>query len=200
MPLAADLIYTESHCEDAKNLLTQEYKGKPRIEAFLCALGDQCQLVENAYWQLLTLRDLANATGINLDILGKIVGEPRKDRTDDVYRTFIGIRILVNSSDGQLEQLLTILRTAFGSSAGFYIFENYPMSIQIFLPSDIGDILPLDFTLYLRLAKDAAVGMAFTWTVVAETETFTFNSSATNQTWGSTTDPTIGGKWAGVSR
>ena len=200
IPLAGDILYLESYCEDSKNLLTQEYKGKPRIEGFLCALGEQAQLLENAFYQLLTLRSLSTATGVNLDRLGDIVGEKRRDRLDDVYRVYIGIRILVNSSDGKVEQILSIMRAAFGNMAGFYIFENAPMSVQVFLPTDIGDILPLDFTLYLRLAKDATVRLDFIWTVAAESATFFFNDSDSGQCIGSTTDASLGGKMGGVSK
>lgn len=200
VPLPSDIEYIESHCEDAKSLLTQEYKGLPRIEGYLCALGDQCQEVEKTLYQLLTLCNLDTATGVNLVQLGQIVGEEKRDRADDIYRVFIGIRILVNSSDGTIDQLLAIVLKAFGPSCGVYLYENAPMSVQVILPTDIGDIEPLDFTLYLRLAKDAGVRLDFIWTVVDESATFTFNASASGQCLGSTTDASLGGKIAGVSK
>lgn len=190
----------DDHCADALTYLLYRYKGKPRLSDFLCTLGDQATDLELAFWDLFTKRTLDAAEGIQLDGIGRIVGEPRKDRADDVYRIFLRVRIAVNRSDGRVDDdLYPIMRLAFGDDAAVAITEHYPMALQVTLLEDIGDVSPADFILYLRQAKAGSVRLDFVYTVEAQADTLTWDSSESGQTWGSTTDPAIGGVWAGVA-
>lgn len=198
-PADTNLVRIDSHCEDAKTKLLYRYNRKPRLEAFLCTLGDQATQVELALWDLYTKRTLATAEGAQLDGIGRIVGEPRKGRTDEVYRVFLRVRILVNRSDGRIGDLYSILLQAFGQGAEVAILEHYPAAIQVILLDDIGDVAPSDFALYLRQAKAGGVRLDFVYTVEPLADTLIWNSSEPGQVWGSTTDPAIGGVWAGVA-
>lgn len=193
------LVRIDSHCEDAKDKLLYRYKRKPRLEAFLCTLGDQATDLELAYWDLFTKRTIDTAEGDQLDGIGRIVGEPRKDRTDDVYRIFLRVRILVNRSDGRPDDLYAIMLQAFGEDAVVSITEHYPAALQVTLGEDIGDVEPGDFIIYLRQAKGGGIRLDFVYTVEPLADTLVWNSSEPGQVWGSTTDPSIGGVWAGVA-
>lgn len=90
--------------------LKEQFKAKPNIEAWLTVLLTPVQRLEDALYQLLTERGIDNAIGAQLDALGKIVGQVRDGRTDEVYRRFIRARISVNKSNGLIEDVLTVTR------------------------------------------------------------------------------------------
>lgn len=187
----------EDHCAEGKVRLLFRYRNKPRLEAVLCTLTDQLSELEVAARDVWVGRQLDTAVGVQLDGIGDIVGEPRKGRTDEVYRIFLRVRILVNRSDGKVEQLYAILVQAFGA-VPMAITEHYPASLQVVLYEAIGDVLPGDFVMYLRQAKGGGVRLEFSYTVEALTDTLIWNSSESDQAWGSTADPDLGGVWAGV--
>lgn len=203
LPGALDLPGTIDHCEDAKAHTIQDYKGLPRFEALLCILGDQATQLESAFQSLLQLRGLDTANDVQLDQLGRIVGEPRKDRTDDEYRVFIRVRILVNLSNGRPEDLYQILRVAF-PGVRLVLTEHPPMAIQVVVYSDVfATVGPFDFVLYLRAAKDAGVSLAFGWLTEAEGDSFIWNdesnpSADLNEAWGDEVDGS-GPLWGGVT-
>lgn len=66
------------------------------------------QGLEYALQQLYTERNIDNAIGAQLDVLGVIVGQPRNGLIDDTYRRHIRARISANRSKGTLKDLLTV--------------------------------------------------------------------------------------------
>lgn len=78
------------------------------ITLFMQAVLASVQDVENALQQLYRERRVDVAVGAQLDILGKVVGQPRQDLDDDTYRRYIRARVSTNRSDGVVEDLITI--------------------------------------------------------------------------------------------
>lgn len=139
--------------------LLSKYRGKPRLEGSLRAVGAVLQPLEDALWALFTARGLDNAEGVQLDGLGEIVDEPRKGRIDDVYRRFIGVRILVNRSNGRIEELNTILTRMLGEGASFFV-RQYAMSLVVHVNVDIAPLSSTEILTYLRKAKAGGVRLA----------------------------------------
>jgi hypothetical protein len=102
--------HVTDHADRAVARLRQQYKDKTNIEAWLRILVAPIQRLEDALWQLLTMRGIDEAEGVQLDALGKIVGQPRDGRSDSVYRRFIRARIATNKSNGAFENILTVTR------------------------------------------------------------------------------------------
>lgn len=201
------LEWTNDHCTRGMSRLIEQYKDKPRIEAIVCTINDQVQDLETALWRLYTERGIDYAYGIQLDKLGEIVGEERKGQTDEPYRRFIRVRILVNKSDGKFEQLLEIALLALNDAevpAEVKVTEYFPAAVDVTINSAILTFGLVPFYLFalLRLAKAAGVNltMQFVWGEIAEA--FTFGSSSlypedgTDLGWGSTSDATLGGEWS----
>ena len=44
---ADDIVRVESHCDDAKSLLIDQFRKRPRIEAMLCALLEGVQELDD---------------------------------------------------------------------------------------------------------------------------------------------------------
>lgn len=100
------LSHTTTHVSDGLAKLVEQLKGKPKLTALVTALLSQVQDVEDALWQLYTLRSILTATGKALDAIGRIVGEPRGNAPDDdQYRKRILARIRTNLSSGTVNDL-----------------------------------------------------------------------------------------------
>lgn len=90
--------------------LAPPFWGKPRIAAILKSWLDEMQALENAIFDVLNKRLLDNAISAQLDVLGKIVGQPRGTSDDTLYRGLIRIRIQVNRSLGEASDVYAFLR------------------------------------------------------------------------------------------
>lgn len=88
------------YVEQGLDRLLEQYKGKIRIEGLLTPWLKQAQIVEDIAWEVITLRYLDTAEGVQLDVLGKIVGRKRAQLDDDTYRLRLKVQILINRSDG----------------------------------------------------------------------------------------------------
>ena len=108
----------------ALDRLTQQFRDKANIVAFVTALATPAQALEDALQQLLTQRTIYTATGATLDALGKLVGQARNGLADDDYRRYIAARVRANSSDGLPEQLIAICRLVVDDDIVSYTYRN----------------------------------------------------------------------------
>ena len=83
---------------------------KPKIRALIEGQADQVQELEEDLRELRVERVLDTAIGAQLDQYGRIVGEQRGSLSDADYLKFIEARILTNTSQGDADRLLDILR------------------------------------------------------------------------------------------
>ncbi len=99
-----------THTADALARLPQQFKDKPNLAAFISALVDPIQDIENAMWQLLVERAVSVAVGTQLDAIGVIVKQSRIGLSDDDYRRYLRARIAVNRSRGVDSDLIIVSR------------------------------------------------------------------------------------------
>jgi hypothetical protein len=111
------LTYISDRVERALARLPQQHKDKANIRALVSALVGPAQAIEDAIWQLYTLRRVDTAEGVQLDLLGDVVGQPRDGLSDDDYRRYIRARIATNRSLGVVEDLIKITRLVVGDDA-----------------------------------------------------------------------------------
>lgn len=103
------IVQNTDHVTEALALLLEQFKNKTNIEGLLSSHIGEIQSAENAAYDTSYYSILDNATGAQLDRLGKLVGEDRKSTDDDVYRIFIQVRIAINKSNGRTEEIYNIL-------------------------------------------------------------------------------------------
>jgi hypothetical protein len=103
------------HVATAQALLIDQFKSKTVIQGYLNTLARRVQEIENVLWDIIELRRLDVATGIQLDSLGKLVGEKRIGRSDVDYRTGIRLRIRVNRSKGRIVDVIDVAILASGA-------------------------------------------------------------------------------------
>lgn len=116
------------HVTAAIKRLPQQFKGKPNIEALLRILVDPAQDLEDVFWTLAYERTLAKALELGLDsiidLIGKIVGEPRDGKTNEDYARFIQARITARRSSGLTETLIKVAKLIINDSAATIYVQN----------------------------------------------------------------------------
>lgn len=113
-----DLTYDGEHTAEGLALLLEQFKGKPLIEGHVGSFLNQVQDLEDAIWEILLCTDIDHATNAQLEGLGDLVGEGRRERTDAQYRAAIRVRILVNRCNGRHGEILKILTLFLGATDG----------------------------------------------------------------------------------
>lgn len=175
------ILYDAQIVKQGKSRLLLQYQGKPRIENLLRALMIQLQEFKRASWDVFTLTGIDHAIGAQLDTLGELVGEPRRDRDDDTYRRWIRARITVNRSSGKITDFYTVLRLLYPEFPSA-ILDAPPATIRIEIYGDTegehGEIFRL-----LRLTKVAGHRVEYRYRV-----------SPDSLVLGSTVDGSYGGR------
>ena len=138
--------------------LAQQFVGLPNLDAFIKAVGDQLNDVEEFFGQLLTLRTLQNAVGAQLDRLGVLLGQGRNSLSDSDYRTVLQSKIVEYQANGSVEDVIQMLLTL-GRASSVLITESFPAR---FLAYPVGLNPPVsnaDLAAALVNIKLAGVGM-----------------------------------------
>lgn len=109
--------------------LAEQFKGLPVLEAFLVAIGDQLNDVEEFFQQLIDNVTLQGSVGAQLDKMGVILAQGRNGLGDDDYRTILQARIIEYQSNGTTEDIIQILLTL-GGAAEVQVTESFPAAFQ----------------------------------------------------------------------
>jgi len=141
------------YCGQAKGRLIEQFENKSNINDYLCVLTSPFQELEFVFQELKTLRELQNAFGVQLDGLGDIVGIDRRGRSDTEYRDLIAFQAAINSSSGDAETLISIVRTITKPTNIIYT-PVYPAKILIFT-----DGTNVDQTTVSSLLQSMAAGV-----------------------------------------
>lgn len=107
----SELIRNENVVETVVDTKLTQFKGAPVMEGILRSYAIQLQELEDVFFQLLLLKSIEDSSGVQLDGLGAIVGEPRDGRDDDEYRPAIASRVLINKSSPTVEQILAVFNS-----------------------------------------------------------------------------------------
>jgi hypothetical protein len=177
-----DVAHELDHAGKMLARLAEEFR-KPRIQAILIAEAAQYQAIEDAFWQLLVERGVDTAVGNALDVLGRIVGEPRQGALDADYRLRVRARIRVNRSDGTIEDVIDVVRLLIGSvllpSAVLKLTEYYPAAFVIRVSGiTITPAQALIYRAFINQARGAGIGSGFGWQQTADADAFVTATSS----------------------
>lgn len=114
---ATDLV------ESGVRRLLSDFQDQPVIANTLRTLLRTCKVSDDAAIDVIEARFLATATGVHLDFLGALVGEPRLGRDDATYRAAIGLRVRSNVSQSTIADLFAIMALAW---AGAWTLHETP--------------------------------------------------------------------------
>ena len=170
-PHIGDLEAADHTTEGVANLLPG-YDGLPRVESWLSAFLTQIDSLEALLQDLLALRSVYTAEGVQLDTLGEIVQQPRGDLLDPEYRVFLLGKIYANMADGQTEQINELLSDILGSAV-VEVREYWPAGLGIY-----ADLVAYPDTVNALLANVVGGGIGYTFdsNVVAEANSFRYST------------------------
>lgn len=177
------LVYFGDYAERGVNRLLKQFHGRPRLEEVLRIWLEEAQAIEDTFWNILYMRDLAGAFGVHLDVIGKIVGVARGGLNDDSYRLLLRAQIRSLRSRGRPEDLITVSQLVFLS-------EDFEYEDDIGDPAAAaidarGIALPFDPMLtrnIFRRTKAAGVRLYVYTTTAPLPETFRFATGDTVET------------------
>lgn len=136
--------------------LTDTYTKKEdsNIGKVLLLLSEQIDDLNESFVAIENYRDLNQATGSTLDLIGKAIGQPRGKATDEVYRILLRARIARNASDGTTDKVINALALALNTD---------PSDIRISELTDGGVYEPATVGL-VNLPIEALLGAGMTAT------------------------------------
>ena len=153
----------------------EQYKEKPLYAALLDSYIKQVQDLENATFEVLNGRLLDIAIGVQLDVLGDLIGEARQGRQDNVYRQAIRTRIRINRSFGTPVDVLVVARLILGTAFPTIRYnEAYPATILISFDRTLSPLERFGIDRFMLQTKAAGVQLSFT-EVLDPDNAFTFN-------------------------
>lgn len=197
-----------SHALKGISRFIEQYKEKPRMEQWARSYLIEIQALEDAFWQIYTMRWIDSATGEQLVVLGEIVGQYNPGLSEENYRVLIRARIAVNRSNGRPDELidiLALLSESFAEPAVIMLVEGLTADYTLNLISDIGSIDPdIVFGLMLDHADPAGVAANFVFGFDTTDDLFIWSSASggtlsyPDQGFDSSVSPGVGGILSGA--
>jgi hypothetical protein len=174
------LTQKTDHVSEALDNSIDFFKNKPKFAAFMTALVNQIQDIEDVSFELFLNRWLDTAVGVQLDGLGDIVGESRQGRGDDDYRLAIKARIQINFSNATPEDIYAALVNF--NDRIYEFIDVYPATFMIRLVDALvsgTDPTPEEFQAFLNTINAGGVKAWFQYSEADDDNTFTFSSGDT---------------------
>lgn len=116
-------------------------------EKLLSTLITPFQSLETALQQLLTERSIDTAVGAQLDVIGRIVGQPRNSLDDDTYRRYCRARIATSRSNGTVQDVITVTDLIIYDDTATIELEQQQMATivvhirDLAISSDLADVI-----------------------------------------------------------
>ncbi len=165
--------------------LFTRFRGKTTWEQWVQLLGRQFQDLEEATQSILLLMDIDNCPGRNLDVVGRIVGQPRLGNDDDTYRLYLKARIAANKSTGSPEDIYDMFVVMFGEDRKYRLARGEVKQFSLYVEYKALEALGTEVITraqaliaryFLGVAKDAGDRAIVVWQESADADMFTFDS------------------------
>jgi hypothetical protein len=160
-----------THVADAQARLLEQFKNQPKILALVDSLTAPEVDAEAVLFAVRAARNIDTAVGVQLDRIGRIVGEERQGREDDVYRLYLKVRVALNRASGTGDEILNVMSLVLGDSLDALEFY-YPASLVV-EAIDLEVSAP-DVARILGDVVAAGVYALFVYSSYPEEETFSF--------------------------
>jgi hypothetical protein len=130
-PLPGDPGYRD-HGAEMLARLPEQFRRKTddpnHNEKLLLAIAEQIQSLETACQQVLTQRTIDRGIGVQLDDIGKLVGEPRNGLDQETYRRRVRARISVHRSKGTIEDVIRVTTLVVFDDAATILVQPLPIA------------------------------------------------------------------------
>lgn len=176
------VVWIEDHIREGLALLIPEYQDTPRWQAWIASFLAAVQELETAAFDLWEIPlSIEQATAEQLNLIGRIVREDRNGRSDDLYRLALRVRVLVNRSQGRIEELIRIVELFedLASEADSYVkvqdVPNARIEVRI-VRTPVNE--PSEVQKRLRQAKAAGVALRTLFHFGGPAASFRFSRAA----------------------
>ena len=139
--------------------LAPPFWGKPRIAAMLRAMLRRVQEIEDTTWEVLETYTIEGADTARLDVLGKIVGQPRFWGDDDIYRAVIRGKIRANRSRGLTDDLIDVVQLTLASTVTVGMRHLSPATLLLWINGTVDAAHQTALEFLLPKARPAGVQM-----------------------------------------
>jgi hypothetical protein len=148
-----------------------------RIVKILKTWTSTLQPIEDTAQAMILQKNVDDAEGAQLDALGKLVGQGRAGLSDELYRKYIKAKIVVNRSDGVVEDLIKILVLVLDDNTATIVVQNEgTATVRVRVGSSfLTDALALIYFGFLFRAKSGGVRLIFQWGDVPDSQLFRFD-------------------------
>lgn len=110
--------------KEAESLLLHQFSRSSKLKGLLRSLINPFQEALEHLEKLGVSLYIDKAEGETLDIIGKIVGQERKGMSDEDYRPWLKVGVLLNTNAGTTENVLRIAYILYGSELKFSFDEH----------------------------------------------------------------------------
>lgn len=114
------------------SLLMEQYKDSPNLQAVISGILEQGNAIEEAMQELYTLLSIQQAEGVQLDVIGRLVGVARGAQDDETYR-FVLISWLQLQYSGTYEAIVKGVKELSGATS-VRLVPDYPAGLLVFAP------------------------------------------------------------------
>lgn len=170
------------------------------VRKLVTAFAAPVQDIEDALQQLLVQRTVTTAEGEQLNVLGRLVGQPRNAMSDDDFRRMIRARISVNRSKGTIADVLKVANLVIDDTGAYLHVNNTGEASLVLSVEDVvsdWDVMQL----VIQMLRDTVAGgvrIVLEFALSAPADLFAFDTytpgGSTHKGWGSTLDAAVGGK------
>jgi hypothetical protein len=173
--------------------LAYQYLGSEKFKEFIRAFLKQTDDLYDSNVELIVDRTLETAYGVQLDGIGEIVGIKRYPGSDDdEYRWMIKAKIMINSTDMTVPNMIAILTFIFDPGVKIHYILEVNLNPNFILT---GDIQPGERYIFGFLPEMLGVTTPYAL-VISEEGAFSFSEDPTGLGFGDVNNPDIGGNFA----
>ena len=115
--------------DEAESLMLHQFRNSTKLIGLIRSLVAPLEEVDQLIQSMHQGRYINDATAHRLDILGRIVGQPRNGMDDDDYRAWIKVAIKLNIGSGNIADLLAILSILYGKNPDVELQERPPNNL-----------------------------------------------------------------------
>lgn len=187
----SDITFDPDVGQTAINELAYIFRVGTNIHNFVESLFVPMQQFEDSLEQLYLDLWVFQATGVQLDGFGDLVGQPRNGEDDIHYLISILAKIGENNSQSRLADVISVFNILSGSTST-HVVEAFPASLSIVGNQNIRGIAPRDILRIMQRVVGAGInvyGVSF----VGGPGAFSFFGNPTGRGFGSVGSPGVGG-------
>lgn len=166
--------YVASWLDRLNGKVYSQFRDDPNLALIISEiLAPQAQDIEDALQSLLSLPSIDDSEGVQLDLIGRIVTQPRNGYVDTNYRVLLKARIRANRSTGTSSDIYAVFSVLF-SNPSMLLQPSVIATITLSIWTPITEAQAEIGAGFLADAKADGIRAIFVWQPDVDANMFTF--------------------------